>query len=65
MYTQCALIVPCTVIMSIMVFKKCSMYKNQSSNLEHRGYLLVHTGACPVNEPSWLQVLVRSPLVLV
>ena len=49
MYTQCALIVACAVIMSNMVLKKCSMYKNQNSNLEHCGYLLVHTGACPVN----------------
>ena len=65
MYTQCALIVACAVIMPNIVLKKCRMYKNQNSNLEHCGYLLVHTGACPVNEPSALQVLVRSPPVWV
>ena len=65
MYTQCALIVACAVIMSNMVLKKCTMYKNQCSNLEHCGYLLVHTGASPVNERSALHVLVRSPPVWV
>ena len=61
MYTQCTLIVASAVSRSNMVLKKCSMYKNQCSNLEHCDYLLVHTGVAPVNEPSALQVLVRSP----
>ena len=39
--------------------------KNQSSNLENCGYLLVHTGGAPVNERSALHVLVRSPPVWV
>ena len=41
------------------------MYMNQSFYLEYCDYLLVHTGACPVNWPSALQVLVRSPPVWV
>ena len=41
------------------------MYKNLSFYLEYCGYLLVHTGAAPVNSPSALHVLVRSPPVWV